>query len=440
MTLLALGLLTSSCAGPGLPATMPADPSPSSTTTPTSVPVVPVSAPAGVPDITSVTVSTSDLLDMLPPGDTGVAGTDNPQTIVRTNEDLVSGTAGSGDDEAADVVRFGRITGVSATYPAALGIAHVWIDLLPDSSTAHSYLVDTTGDISKGLGGTHEPGVIATGVGGFPVDGVGEEAVGMTVTLAGGATETVIVFRVGRLVVFVSVERPDTADMRVAAQYLAEETEDRIITTLSGTNPAEPVDAVPAYRFAFERTLAWDGGQSMVSSEGIVDGTSVSCRVTSDGPAGRTERELVAIGSNLWFRDGSGTFTAVGSAATEVRGLLVLCPAWPLDISASGLEGALDDDPDRAASEGVFVTVHEATLVDLETVLGSAVDGVDLATFGFSVAEGTNWLAGVTLVADGPASQLRPLIGDVDAAYVSVTMRHSVSDLGDPDLRVVPPR
>lgn len=418
---------------------MPADAAPSTTTT--SLPVVPVSAPSGLPDITSVSISTDDMLAMLPTGDTGVAGSDFPVVTVRTNEDLVAGTVGNSDDEASDVVQFGRITGVSATYPAALGTAHVWIDLFPDASTAHSYLVDTSGDVSKGLGGTHEPGALAAAVDGFPVDGVGEEAVGLIATLAtGGATETAVVFRVGRLVVFASVVRPDPADMRVAAQYLAEETEDLILSTLSGTAPAAAADAVPAYRFAFERTVAWEDGEATVTSEGIVDGTSVSCRVTTDGPAGRTERELVAIGSNLWSRDGGGTFTPVGGAATEVRGLLVLCPSWPLDIGASGLEGALDDDPDRAASNGVFVTIHEATLDDLEAVLGGTADGVDLATFDFAVAEGTSWLAGVTLVADGPASQLRPLIGGIDASYVSVTMRHSVSDIGADDARVVPPR
>lgn len=438
---IAFGLSSAACAGQGLPAAIISD-GPAPATSTTAPPIAPAEAPDGLPDISAADLSTGDLLAMLPAGDTGVAGTESPEMGVRSNEHLIDRTVGSGGDEADDIARFGRITGVTAEYPGALGVAHVWIDLLPDPSSAHSYLVDMTGDISKGLGGTHDPGVVAAAVDDFPVDGLGDEAVGLVADLVSdGATETLIAYRTGPLVVFASLLRRDTADMRVAAQYLAEEVEDGIRTTLEemATRTGE-ASALPAYRFAFERVVTWDDDSAVVASEGVVDGGRVSCRVTTDGPGGHIDRELVAIGSHLWFRDGLEGFTPAGSAASEMRGLLAFCPAWPLDIEESGLRRALDDDPDMVVADGGLVTIHEATLADLTAVLGGTTKDVDLATFRFTIVEDTPWLAGVTLIAYGPASQLRSLAGDVDARYVSLTVTHSVSDLGGDDLRVVPPQ
>ena len=253
----ASAVLLAACASePGMsPGDAAAGGDPAATTTTTTATEA---ASLVLPDVTTRPITVDDLMAMLPTGGGGMAASADAATGPMSNADLLTRATLDPNDEASDIVRFGRVIGAAGSYPGDDSVAYVWIDVLSDADAAHGYLLDYAGDVFKGAGGTHAPDAAALGVAEFPME-AGEEAIGLDLTDPDGR-ETAVLFRLGRMVVWASYARHDEADTRVALQYLAAEVSDRVITTLMTGSPAAPRPDVPDHRF--ETTISIDAGET----------------------------------------------------------------------------------------------------------------------------------------------------------------------------------
>jgi hypothetical protein len=410
------GVITSACAGDQGTAPDPSVVSPTSSTTTTSPPTTVVTTTttvaAALPDVSMRPLATETLLAMLADGG-----------AVLTNEALVAATVLDPDDEAEDHRRFGRIVGVlGASWPTE-PTAIVRIDLFTDAAGASGFLADRIGDLAKDIEGAAP----IVGIEPFPVDGVGDEALGVVVTHP-DTVETAVLFRLGRIVASTSLER--TGDARVPTQYLAEEVADSVIATLTGA-PDPGVDAVeePPYTFETEQVVEVGGDRTTLFSSGTVSGDARECAITS----GESTQTLRWADGVVWERSTDAVeFTRVGGPAVEQRALLAQCPSWALDAGATGLDSVIGPQPASYVVDGVPVLGHRGDATDLAVVLGADTAGVDVQVFNVWIAEGTRWVVELDLVVSGPARILEPLLVDpVDLdQQVIVTVRHRVRDLG----------
>lgn len=384
-----------------------------------------------LPDITARPLPPDVLAGMLP---------DGVDVMTRSNEQLVIDAILDREDQAEDLIAHRRSTGVSVAYERSDGSTHVWIDVLGDASAAHDYLVDLSGDIAKGVDGTHRPDAAVSAVSEFAVE-VGEESIGLIGTLGDGSVETMVLSRIGRLVVFASEVRPDDGDARVAVQYLADDTIERVLESLTGSSIDLSSLLTPTYRFlttveVVSATTTWQ-----IEVGGTVDGADRACTLERSTPRSNGTTEVVALGGARWIKHGDAArFTPVGANA-EAAMALAWCPMWPLTLE----EAALDDiapaaDPPRHHVNGVDATGYQGTLSELAEATGIDPKVASLETFSFWVADGTHHIVEFALIVGGPADDLRPLIGtDFDGVgEVTISIRHRVFDLGVAEA-IIPP-
>jgi len=397
---------------------------------------VPVATDAGftLPDVTNRPLTTADLLAMLPaPGATGT-------TRVLSNGELVALATVDAQDAASDVTRFLRLTGVTGTYPGADHTEHIWIDLLDDADSAHRYLLDTAGDIVKGGGGTHSPDAAATDAEEFPID-VGEEAIGLLLTTAvvSPATETAVVFRLGRIVVYASIEREDDADVRVALQYLADDVARRVIDTLTTGDPTPPRPDHPPYRFETTITVAADDRRWTVESQGRLVAGDLACTVRRDSPDASVTTDIVEADGLRYWRPAGGDWVAAGDGNQIVAALEALCPAWALD-GTSLIDLALGEGTAHMVN-AVPSLGYRSDLDGLATALGSDLTGSTLNAFAYWIGQETPWLVELSITITGDGAVLAPLTGGrfEDLGEIAVTIRHRVLELGTVDAAIIPP-
>jgi hypothetical protein len=427
-----IALLVGGCAVPNDPAVQSA--APRDVAAPEVIEETGPPALPALPDVSSRAIGIDDLLAMLP-AEGPAASTAPTTTAERSNAVLVSGATADREDEARDVQRFGRRSGVFAEYPQGDGSAYVWIDLLDDHEAAHGYLADVAGDIAKGVGGTHEPGALAGSASEFPVDTVGDEAIGLEVTLAGGEPETIVLFRMGRLVVFSSVTGPAGADRRVPALYLSEEVQGRIADVLvESFGPNAPAAGPESYRFSFEQHATIDTAVHTTSAEGVVDGSSVSCRVRMDAPGLSLDRDLVLVGSTLWSRDhGANDYRLAGGGNVADRTLLAYCPPWPVDLDQATLGAVTAGDAATHTLDGREVLGYRGDAGLLADALGIGRNGLDVEVFTVWIAAGTPWIVDLRLDASGPGDDLGRLVspGIREDAVVRLLVSQELTAIGE---------
>ena len=422
----ATALLGVGCAAePGM---SPGDPGATTTIATAPFTTEPTTAGYVLPDLTARPISEADVLAMLPTGGSGIAESSDPTTEPMTNARLLVLSTLDPDDEAADVVRFGRLTGASGVYPQDDATAHVWIDVLSDAEAAHRYLLDYAGDVFKGTGGTHAPDATALTVAEFPME-VGEEAIGLDLS-SETAHETAVVFRLGRIVVWGSIVRQDEADTRVALQYLAEDVAGRIVSTLTTGAPDLPRPDTPDHRFETTITVDATGTRYSVQSNGVVQGGDLHCSLRLQKPGSDISVSLMLIDGVLWSQHDDERRLVGGNLAE--RSLLGLCPPWPLDARDSGVTEVMDGSPTAHKVNGVDAFGYRSDATGLERVLGMPLNGVTVDAFSVWVADGVPWLVELSVIAQGDAAALVPLTGPGfdDLGNITVTVRHRVLDLG----------
>ena len=363
----------------------------------------------------------------------------------RGNTALLAAALLDPDDEAADIAGFGRLTGAAARYTGEGCEAHAWIDLLRDAEAAHGYLNDTAGDISKRTGGSHAPEIDLAAAADFPVEGIGDEALGLILTLnepAGLSTETVILFRSGRLVGFVSVVRLGEADDRVAVQHLAEEMAARMLAVMLAADPPAPEAEGPeAYGFTFEQAVTAETGAWTLSATGRVVSGDLTCRVRAAGPGVDLDRDLILVGDRLWARDhGTGEYRGWAGATRPSGRCSLFCPAWPTGATAAGLSPLVTGEPAHHVVSGVEALGYRADTAGLAAAVGADLGDAAAEVFNFWIAADTGWVLEVNLSVSGAGADLAPLLGPlpVPAGSATLTARHRL-DLAAATDPILPP-
>ncbi len=425
----ALACLGAACStGPG--GVRPA--APTTTAAPAATVTTAAADPAAstLPDLSARPLQAADLLAMLPPGGRGVAA-GPAEAAERGNTALLAAAILDPDDETDDVTGFGRLTGVTARYAAEGYEAHAWIDLLTGADSAHGYLIDTAGDITKRTGGSHRPDIDLAAAEAFPVEGIGDEALGLILTLhdpTGDQTETAILFRSGRLVGFASVVRSGQADDRVAVQYLAEEMAARMLSVMLAADPPQPEAAAPeAFGFTFEQEVTAGAEAWTLSAGGRVVAGNLTCRVRAAGPRVDLDRDLVVVAGRLWARDhGIGDYREVGGGNPAERALLAFCPAWPTGATTAGLAPLAVGEPAHHVVSGVAALGYQADAAGLAAAVGADLGAAVAGVFNFWIGADTGWVLEVNLSVSGTGADLAPLLGPlpVPDGAITVTARH----------------
>ena len=441
----ALAVLISACtsaSGAGLPsAGLSSAPVEPASTEIAPSPTIEAPAPFMLPDITSRPISVNDLATMLPIGDTGPAATEGRVSIPRTNEDLITAAVMDRSDEVSDIDLHGRVTGVAAAYPSDAGTAHIWIDVFETSEGAAGWVTDTAEDIAKRVGGSHQASIDLSSAVDYPIE-VGQGPVGLILSLDDGTlSETLAMFNLGRIAVFISIVTADDRDQRVPIKYLSEEVEARVLGVLMGTSPSPPASEDPdSYEFAYERIVEIGDATWTARASGTVDGDAVACRVTLDHPPLRVDRDLIWVGGKLWVSDGSGDYLRRSTAAVIDSQLLAMCPAWPVDVASAGLASAITGIPADHEIGGIPARGYRGTEADLEQALGVSSSAATIQVFNLWIAEGTTWMIEIDLTLSGDTTMLAQLIGVgfLDGELATVTLSQRVTAIGEAG-RVIPP-
>jgi len=429
-----VALAASACAtGSTAPGEAPGSADVAPITTPTTAAAL--VAPFVLPDTTARPLTSVDLAAMLPGGD----------AVVVANADLITRSLADTDDAAADVLGYRREVGVMTSIGTESGTAYIWIDLLADADSAHGYLLDTAGDIIKRTGGTHAPEAAARVATEFPIL-VGEESIGLQIDLESGAmSETAVLFRLGRLVVYAALEHPADTDLRVPLQYLAEGIQERAIATLTST-PA-PIEVVeqPAYRFETTITVEAAAETRLIERTGFIAGTDLRCRVRTVAPAGDATVDLAVVGGVITYTDDdasaspTGTPRTAGAGDLAVRSMAAGCASWPLDAAAAGLEALMGTTSTRHRINDVDAVGFSPDPATLGLVLGSTLEGAVVDGFSFWVAEGTSWVVEIGFSVTGDAAVLAAALPPEWSTLgtIRLVVRHRVFDLGTTDPAVV---
>lgn len=414
----ALAVLTASCATGGA-TTLASATSPASTTSTT----LDETSTFALPDVTARPITTADLDAMLPAGESRVV----------SNADYVTLTVADPEDAAADVLAYGREIGVATEVTTESGPAHVWIDLLGDENLAHGYLLDTAGDVVKRMGGTHAPDVPAVTAVEFPIT-VGEEAIGLLIELS-DTHESAVVYRMGRLVVYVGLEHADGADLRVPLQYLADQVERSVIAELLANATIDETAETPSYRFETTITAEAESGTWLVERSGAFSGGNLTCTVRTVGPEGDRIVEVRTIDGTFAIAHGDGRFASVGAGNLEARTILGSCESWPLDAAAAGMEPLMGATTTRHHVNGVNALGFTPEPTTLSGVLGVGLEGVSVESFSFWVAEGTTWIVEVGFILEGDAAGLASALppGWSELGIIRLAVRHRVFDLDVPE-------
>lgn len=331
-----LVVIATACSPGALPTTTQTQ---SVTTTTTSVtastpvttsPVVLVTNPATERAINDEDLALMPLVD-LPGSWIGYAPV---TTELEDNDRIVLLNTHDPDDEAQDVSRYNRLSGYRTVhrptrFPEARAVAiDSWVHLFFGDRGASEYLADFARDVAKDLDTGHQANQRVVEALTFAVDPIGDETLGLILTVAPATdptarlTETIIGFRVGRLLGMVSVLEHRNIDSRIGAQRLAEALHERMLAVLDGSITAEPepvVAAIGPYGFSYEQTIVESYVQviyPIIELEGDLDGDGI---VDEGGDGVATTTTTAPTDSTAPPDDGSGETTTSTSTTTTTR-------------------------------------------------------------------------------------------------------------------------
>ncbi len=190
------------------------------------------------------------------------------ESFEETNERAIDRLP-DGRDEAVDVDTFGRQTGYRSvlrpTWSASGDTVAVdtWVATFTSPQGASDYLRDYAGDVLKDRDAGHAADMRINEARLFDVEEVGEEAIGLILqetvpTTDDELQETIVGFRIGRILAFVSVLQDSPADIRIVMLGVASDLAERIIGALDGSLEVPVVDTpaeLVSYRFDYEQAL-----------------------------------------------------------------------------------------------------------------------------------------------------------------------------------------
>ena len=219
---------------------------------PLSLVVLVLACTGGSTDPTDREISDGELVAMmLPLADLGPAYADlelENSSQFRTNEDAAE-DAFYGEDEAEDIVRFGRVTGYAESFIFIEGfisrqgvlLISTRVTIYESGDGASGYLRDDLEDTQRevGVDPDSDAGMLER-LDEYHLEGIGDESVGMFAYYTPGEAEplptnlTWVKFRRGRLIGEVVIVRFDEEDVREEVTELARKLDERILAVLRG--------------------------------------------------------------------------------------------------------------------------------------------------------------------------------------------------------------
>jgi hypothetical protein len=459
-------LVASGCTGGGSGDTIPA------TTTTTAVP--PATSAPTLPDTTTTTSSGSgtepltqqDLsaeriglmpLDALP---AGWGGWRLRSVAAETNGDLVRIRIQDPRDAASDLVDFSRQDGARSVFAPATATPpaiDTWVEVFDTDAGAAGYLTDFVRDVVKGLETAAVSERRVAGSSSFEVNGLGAGAIGLVLEEAEPGTdvvtviETVVGFRIGRILGFVSVQRDTQQDDTAAASRLATVLDERIRDVLAGriTVPEPPPPPDPdlkTYAWTYSETLLQTiieiESEAGVEITGVVETPDlIDCTVDTLLPA--PAKRYVIAGEDVWRIGAGGSATPIADPSSDLFAAdLAYCPPWPVFTASLTIDftgGITEEFGGRDAIR------HELSLDDLVQV-GALPEGlgpvtVETATMWVDAAD--PWLLGFDMAVTGTGDDFVVLLGPDSSAdpegLVRASLSYRTERINDETLMVTPP-
>ena len=398
-------------------------------------------------------------------------------------------------DEAADHVTFGRENGYrSILRPTRFNgtgtlAVDTWVATFTTALGASDYLEDYAKDLAKRGDAGRAPDLVASEVRTFPVEEVGEEAAGFIIvaedpTSGKSYQETIVAFRIGRLLAFASLFREDDVDARIPLLHVAMAFEDRIISVLDGT--FEIVELPPApelvgYEFSYRQALTQryryvvptegvededgeggDGGgeedpettipvvwdsetdTTTVQSEGIVIGDDVQCSVRITSQATSIRRTYVVTGGLAWVSDGGRAYKEIEPNDEPWAADLVYCPGWAPDRTDSAVRPVTR--PGTGQLEPYGDGVAERFTLDRDGLVAIGLGGEDgagitVSRFEILTAGEGPWVVELALRLSGSTAALERAVGPgfYPGASVSIDITFEAGRMNDPELSITSP-
>jgi hypothetical protein len=466
----------------------------------TTTPVLPNPLTAGTID--SATLALMPMRTLDPP----LAGFVASLHTEETNEQAIDRLP-AGFDEADDVDRFGREGGFrSILRPTRFNgtgtlAVDTWVSTFRSAKGASDYLTDYARDIAKGEDAGRAPDLRIDEARTFAVEEVGEEAIGLMLTARDPDTEqtyyeTLIVFRIGRLLAFTSLFREQDSDVRLMLLEVAIDFEDRIRSVLDGT--FEVVEVPPpaeleAYTFEYRQTLVQrfraaveqpnppgggggdddpgggdgdpgdgDGDPSgddptvtttgvpprfedfntttTVAAAGTVVGERMECTVSYSNAEGSGRRTYLIERDLAWVSEGGRAFEKIDPYSEPYGSDLVFCPGWSPSRSDSGVRPVTrpgDGEPE-ILDDGTLAERFRLSREDLVTVGlgGDSAGGISLDRFEVVTAGEGPWVIEVQLRMRGTTAAFERAVGPgfYPGANITIDLEFEADRLNDPEL------
>ncbi|MDH3469807.1 MAG: hypothetical protein OEM94_00665 [Acidimicrobiia bacterium] len=474
--ILALMLIAAACtdAPPNAVSTAPPINTAAATTVPTTTAgISPVAVTSTMPIVDAVItvreISDDEVIYMVPDAEAlgeEYEGFEVAELSFETNEEVVRHSVLDSQDEEEDIIEFGRSAGArSSLMPRQVRIGpsdvtgiQLWVAIFTADQGASDYLEDFVQDASKGVGGGHPSDLAIATVDGFVVNEVGQEATGLILAeghpgLEPQLYETLVAFRVGRILGFASVLAPDDSDRRVRAVTLAETLEARVVGVASGeiTPPPPPTELLEAGAYSFTYYQVIDKGSSRASirTSGIEVGPDkLQCLLEVEIDDLKTQREYVADGDVVWLDDADAEepgFQRVPLEGFGVQGDLIYCPGWPVSITDSGLDAVIAlFEPEQIELDETPALRYELG-TEAAQAIGLINEGsrVRVDSFDLVVDAEQPWMRQLSIRMSGSSSAFAATFGDgftrLGGRNVTVTIDATADRFNDPDLIVVTP-
>jgi hypothetical protein len=372
----------------------------------------------------------------------------------------------------------------------------LWVESFATALGAAGALDDYVGDLAKGLDAAASPDLRITEVRNFAVEEVGDSARGIVLVQQDVDTgdiyyETVIAFRLGRLIAVVSMLREVDGDVRVRALGIARDFEARIISVLDGSLQPPVIQepaVLTAYRFSYRQKLSQsfrvvegavagdepgggDGGgeepgegeepvttttvpirwktersSTSVDTSGVVltDG-SVDCSLSYNTDGRRTRKRYIVIGEDAWVSESGRSFKSIDPDEAKYHSDLLFCPGWSPSRTESGVRGVtrpstgdMEEWADDEMVERFDLGRSELVAIGLGGETGS---GISVSRFKIWTSGDGPWVRRVELRMSGSSTAMEAAFGPgyYPGGTVTIELTFAAEDINDPTLTVEAP-
>ena len=295
MLLLAVATIATSCSPSVTEPSSTAPPPPSTSTGTSEAPTTTLPETTTVPirvdnpitnrDIEEDQIALMPLVSLPEPWQSFVA-----EPLVHETNAVAALRVSQFSDEAEDIQNFGRVDGFRTVHrPQGVVVNQAlavdsWVSVFADPDGAADYLEDYARDLVKDEDTGHGGALRVTDAQDFVVDELGDDALGLiliesTLREGAGFYETLVAFRIGRLLGFLSILRNGPEDFRVQALRLAGQLEERIVAVLRRQIVPEPDIVVPvlaSYEFEYRQTFIERFSQVIFDDPIVVDTTTTT--------------------------------------------------------------------------------------------------------------------------------------------------------------------